>query len=72
MPRQKNMAYYRAREEAERARAAKATDPIAAKLHLQLAEQYGKVVRGEETISRLLAARDSKQAISDADSETPS
>lgn len=49
--------YYRQREVAAREAAARATDPIAARVHLRLADEYAKVVESGADVRRLLDAR---------------
>lgn len=43
----KDIRYYRNRESQARASAYRATDPLAIKIHLQLAEEYAKAATGE-------------------------
>jgi len=67
MPHQEPNEYYQARAENERASAARATDPLAVQLHLELAEQYAKVASGEETVAQLLSLRDPQYIIPEDD-----
>lgn len=62
--------YYRQREAAARASAARAADPLAARLHLEMAARYAQIVASGEDVERLLEARKPMYISSDEDGES--
>lgn len=67
MPDQRTTEYYRNREASERAAAGRALNPLVAKVHIELADQYNVIARGDETISQLMASRNPTYIIAEDD-----
>ena len=65
MSEQRTLDYYRELEAKALASAARATDPLAVRLHLELAETYASLVHAEEHLLLLAEARKPTFIISD-------
>jgi len=70
MSEQRTLEYYRELEAKALACAARATDPLAVRLHLKLAESYALLVHAEEHLLLLAGARKPNFIIFDEEDDT--
>lgn len=70
MPEQRTLEYYRKLDARALACAARATDPLAVRLHLKLAESYALLVQAEEHLLLLAEARKPTYIIVDDEDDT--